>query len=79
MPPNNPAARADIAGLLYELRNRPDTTPEIRAECDAQLESLNFKRPGDRRLTRRRVLAGVALLLAVVAVVVGSVMLPDVR
>lgn len=72
----DPAARADIAGLLYDLRNRPDTTPEIRAECDAQLESLNFKRPGDRRLTRRRVLAGVALLLAVVAVVVGSVMLP---
>jgi hypothetical protein len=73
----DPAARADIAGLLYDLRNRPDTTPEIRAECDAELKSLNFKSPGDRRLTRRRVLAGTALLLAVVAaVVVGSVMLP---
>jgi hypothetical protein len=73
----DPAARADIAGLLDDLRNRPDTTPEIRAECDAELESLNFRRPGDRRLTRRRVLAGAVLLLAVVtAVVVGSVMLP---
>jgi hypothetical protein len=72
----DPAARSDIAGLLYDLRNRPDTTPEIRAECDAELESLNFKPPDDRRLTQRRVLAGAALLLAVVAaVVVGSVML----
>jgi hypothetical protein len=71
------AARAEIAGLLYDLRNRPDTTPEIRAECDAELESLNFKPPGDRRLTRRRVLAGAVLLLAVVAaLVVGSVVLP---
>ena len=45
----DPAARADVAGLLYDLRNRPDTTAEIRAECDAELESLNFKPPGDRR------------------------------
>lgn len=74
----DPAARADIAGLLYDLRNRPDTTPEIRAECDAELKSLNFKRPGDPRLTQRRLLAGAALLSAVVVVAgVGvSVMLP---
>jgi hypothetical protein len=71
------AARADIADLLYNLRNRPDMTPEIRAECDAELKSLNFKPPGDRGLTRRRVLAGAALLLAVVvALVVWSVVSP---
>jgi hypothetical protein len=72
----DPAARADIARLLYDFRNRPDTTPEIRAECDAELKSLNFKPPDDRRLTRRRVLAGAALLLAVVALVVWSLVSP---
>lgn len=38
----DPAARADIVGLLYDMRNRLDTTAETRAEIDAMLESLDL-------------------------------------
>ena len=66
----DPTARADIAGLLYTLRDRSDTTAETRAEIDAMLESLDIKRPGARRFPW--ILGGASLLVAVVVAVVAA-------
>jgi hypothetical protein len=71
------SVRADIARLLYALRDRSDTTDETRAEIDAMVESLDLKRPDDRRFSRKWILAGASLLVAVVvAVVVVFVTMP---
>ena len=64
----DPTARADIAGLLYTLRDRSDTTAETRAEIDAMLDSLDLKRPGARRFPW--MLGAASLLVAVVVTVV---------
>ena len=69
------SARADIARLLWKLRDRTDAAPATRAEVDKMLDELDLKRPYARRVSRTWLLGGVALLVAVVvAVVVGFVM-----
>jgi hypothetical protein len=64
------SARADITRLLQTLRARSDTTPDTRTAIDSVLTSLGVKPPGAPRFSRKLALAGAALLVAVVAVVV---------
>ena len=61
-------ARADLARLLYQLRDRADTTEDTRVEIDVMLESLDLKRPGARRISW--MLAGASVLVVVVVTVV---------
>jgi len=67
------SARGDIARLLFQLRDRADTTPDTRAEIDSIVEAVGLVRPGIGRFNKW-MLAGVGALLVVATAVAVAVL-----
>jgi hypothetical protein len=59
-------ARKDIARSLFQLHDRADTDPEVRAAVESLAAAQDLDRPRDGRFLRKWLFAGAALLLVAV-------------